>query len=101
MRRRHTAVTGAVLGAVVLGGMVGTAPTAAAVGSKACKRWVSWHSRADVTYHLRVAPDQDSRSRGLVYKGTRFYSPCHAGVWSYIKVKSGHLKGKKGWIAGL
>ncbi|MFH0245872.1 SH3 domain-containing protein [Streptomyces sp. HK10] len=97
------AATGAATVALLTGGAVAMAPSAAAVGSSACTKNIANYS-GDITasaVHLRSGPSTGYTSKGLLYRNTDVYVYCTAsgGSWSYLKATSGANSGRYGWVA--
>lgn len=100
------AATLATTGALLLGGAVATASTAsAATGAGACTHQIKINTDVYTTVKFRTGPGTSYTATGQLSKGTDVYWQCNKGrndkpnAWGYVTVKSGPLKGKKGWVA--
>ncbi|WP_106982652.1 SH3 domain-containing protein [Streptomyces megasporus] len=95
--------TGAATLALLTGGAVAMAPSAAAVGSSACTKNVTDYNGYTTAsaVHLRSGPSTGYTSKGLLYRSTdvRVYCTAKSGSWSYLKVTSGANSGKYGWVS--
>ncbi|MGY4963638.1 hypothetical protein [Streptomyces sp. 900105245] len=94
-------------GALLLGGAVATASTASAatVGAGACTHQIKINTDVYTTVKFRTGPGTGYTATGQLSKGTDVYWQCNKGrndkpnAWGYVTVKSGPLKGQKGWVA--
>ncbi|WP_370269972.1 hypothetical protein [Streptomyces sp. V4I8] len=95
----------AVAGALLFGGVVATAPSAAAVGSERCTKNDADHWRTITD--LGVAPIRSGPAQGYSVRYTmefaqHFRAECstvnrHGNTWFYGK---GEFRSTKGWIYG-
>ncbi|WP_199185707.1 SH3 domain-containing protein [Streptomyces carminius] len=93
--------TGAATLALLTGGAVAMAPSAAAVGSSACTKNVTDYNGYTTAsaVHLRSGPSTSYTSKGLLSRSTDVRVYCTKGSWSYLKVSEGANRNKSGWVA--